>query len=175
MKNKLFVALFMACSLAAEARLPVEEGRALFQSRCASCHNVNKQLTGPALAGISERRSMDWLVGFITSSKRMISRGDQEAVALFEKFNRVPMPDHPDLTREHIASILEFIASESKEAGKEKAYRLPPDNRKMRKPFSIKEDWLFFGGYLVAVFLLVIVLLFGVRARELRQVGRQEN
>ena len=30
-------------------------GKAVFMSKCASCHNVLKKATGPALAGLEER------------------------------------------------------------------------------------------------------------------------
>lgn len=33
------------------------DGKALFSQNCASCHAVNKQLTGPALAGVLDRVS----------------------------------------------------------------------------------------------------------------------
>ena len=32
-----------------------QDGKALFTANCASCHAVNKRLTGPALAGVEER------------------------------------------------------------------------------------------------------------------------
>src|SRR4028118_820244 len=32
-----------------------QDARALFQSNCASCHALNKDLTGPALAGFQNR------------------------------------------------------------------------------------------------------------------------
>src|SRR6478735_4079442 len=77
---------------------PVEEGKQIFTSRCAACHNVNKTLTGPALAGIKERRSIEWIISFVQSSQTVIKGGDKDAVVLFEKFNKIPMPDHKDLS-----------------------------------------------------------------------------
>ena len=35
--------------------LMAQDGKALFQANCASCHAVNKKLTGPALAGFQDR------------------------------------------------------------------------------------------------------------------------
>jgi cytochrome c2 len=77
---------------------PVEEGKSIFQARCAACHNINKTLTGPALAGVDQRRSMDWIVDFVHSSQTVIKNGDKDAVALFKQFNNIPMPDHNDLS-----------------------------------------------------------------------------
>ncbi|HZF63666.1 MAG TPA: cytochrome c, partial [Chitinophagaceae bacterium] len=72
---------------------PVEEGKSIFATRCAACHNVNKTLTGPALAGVDERRSLEWIVNFVHSSQTMIKNGDKDAVALYKQFNNIPMPD----------------------------------------------------------------------------------
>jgi len=36
-------------------KLMAQDGKALFQANCASCHAVNKKLTGPALAGFQDR------------------------------------------------------------------------------------------------------------------------
>src|SRR5215208_1973077 len=92
---------------------PSEEGKAIFTSRCSGCHNINKILTGPALAGVDQRRSIDWIINFVHSSQGVIKSGDKDAVALFEKFNRIPMPDHPDLTADNIKNIVDYIKSEA--------------------------------------------------------------
>ncbi|MEI9807251.1 MAG: c-type cytochrome [Bacteroidota bacterium] len=36
-------------------KISAQDGKALFQSKCAQCHNVFKPLTGPALGGLTER------------------------------------------------------------------------------------------------------------------------
>jgi cytochrome c551/c552 len=143
---------------------PVEEGKAIFTSRCAACHNVNKALTGPALAGIDERRSLDWITRFIQSSQSLVKGGDKEAIAVFEQFNRVPMPDHPDLTADHIKSIVEYIKAESKPAGADKAPFAKPTRKETQyQPLSLSKDYLFFLVFLGAVAMLIAVLLFAVR------------
>src|SRR3954468_15576397 len=35
--------------------LKAQDGKALFNSNCASCHKVDKDLTGPALMGVEDR------------------------------------------------------------------------------------------------------------------------
>src|SRR3954453_23031204 len=92
---------------------PIEDGKTIFMTRCAACHNVNKQLTGPALAGVDQRHSIDWIINFVHSSQTLVKGGDAQAVALFEKFNKIPMPDHPDLTSDDIKSIVSYIKSEA--------------------------------------------------------------
>jgi len=145
---------------------PVEEGKTIFTSRCAACHNVNKVMMGPALAGIDGRRSIEWITKFIHSSQTLVRSGDKEAVAIFQQFNRVPMPDHPDLTSDHIKSIVDYIKSESKLAGEAKAPFAKPGMKKTGyTPLTIQRDYIFFIGYLMAVGMLIAALLFAVHLK----------
>jgi cytochrome c2 len=99
MKKKIVISAFgLLLTLCVFSIPPVEEGKALFTTRCASCHNVNKVVVGPALAGVSERHTEDWIVHFVHSSQTLIKGGDKPAIDLYEKFNKVPMPDHTDLS-----------------------------------------------------------------------------
>ena len=161
-------ALLITCM--AMANPPVEEGKAIFTSRCASCHNINKTLTGPALAGIHDRRSMDWIVSFVKSSQSMIKSGDKDAVALFEQFNKIPMPDHADLTEENIHSIIEYVKAEGKTAVTEEAPFARPSERKAPwMPFT-SQDYLFFSLLFVAILMLIGSLWFAVKVKEYKRL-----
>jgi cytochrome c551/c552 len=147
---------------------PPEDGRKIFLARCAACHNVNKQVLGPALAGIEERRSVEWIASFIRSSQTMVREGDAEAVKLYAAFNKIPMPDHRDLTDEQIASIIEYVRSEAKPVVAEKApFKKPGKLTPAYVPLSIEKDWEFLLSYLLVVVVLIGVLLFAVRVRNL--------
>jgi cytochrome c551/c552 len=170
MKTRLFLlTLFTAFAIGTNAAPPSEEGKTIFNARCASCHNVNKQLTGPALAGLHERRSIGWIINFVQSSQSMVKGGDKDAVALFEKFNKIPMPDHPDLTDDNIKSIVEFVKTESKTATETAPFAKPGKLRPNYTPLSISNDYLLFLGFFAAVVVLVAVLLFAVNASEFRR------
>jgi mono/diheme cytochrome c family protein len=148
---------------------PVEEGRTLFMTRCAGCHNVNRKLTGPPLAGVDQRRSIDWIIAFVHSSRTMIDGGDKDAVALFEKYGRTSMPDHTDLTKDNILQIVEYIKSEVKpEEANSAPFARPGKRPDPSRPLSAK-DYGFFGIYLFAVGILIAVLLLGVKVREIQE------
>src|SRR5215203_1814452 len=169
MKNRIFLlTLFTAFIVSANANPPSEEGKTLFTARCAACHNVNKQLTGPALAGVHERRSIEWIIDFVRSSQAMVKNGDKDAIALYEKFNKIPMPDHGDLTDDHIKSIVEYVKSESK-SGEEKApFAKPAKIRPNYTPLSLNNYGVFIG-FFGAVGLLILALLFAVEASALKR------
>jgi mono/diheme cytochrome c family protein len=90
-----------------------EPGEQVFQTTCTACHTIGGgRLVGPDLASVHERRSQDWLESFVKSSQTMVRDGDADAIALFEKFNRIPMPDSP-LTEQQIRQVLSYIKSQS--------------------------------------------------------------
>ncbi len=161
---------FLAISTHAIAD-PTDPGKSIFTVRCAGCHNVNKVLTGPALAGVHERRSIDWIVNFVHSSQTMVKKGDKDAVALFEKFNKIPMPDHPDLTEDNIKSIVEFIKSEAKPVEVNNApFAKPAIKPSNLQPLSFN-DYGFFGIFLFAVILLIVTLLFAVKVEGIQRAN----
>ncbi len=51
------VRYFLSCFflLIISKSLSAQDGKALFAQNCASCHAVNKDLTGPALKGVEDR------------------------------------------------------------------------------------------------------------------------
>lgn len=162
MKTKsLLAGLILLVSLTQKANADeIQNGKSIFLTRCAACHNINKQLTGPALAGVMDRRPLEWIINFVHSSQTLVKKGDTTAVALFSKFNNVVMPDHNDLTEDNIKSLLAYIKSETgtvtaapfKKPGKE----LTPYT-----PLSFKNYMTIFG-YLLVVAGLVAALYFAV-------------
>jgi cytochrome c551/c552 len=173
------ILLFALALLGAQAFImanPIEEGKTIFTSRCAACHNVNKVMTGPALAGLDQRRSIDWIVKFVISSQTMVKNGDKDAVAVFNQFNKIPMPDHPDLTAEHIKSIVEYIKSESKPAGAEKApFAKPSVKDTGYRPLTLQKDYGFFIAFLVAVVMLTAALVFAVHLSKFRLAMKEQK
>lgn len=82
---------------------------AVFATRCGACHTVGDgDDVGPDLAGVTERRSRDWLIPFIRSSQTIIQEGDKVAIELFERFGRTKMPDHP-YSEAEIDQLLAYI------------------------------------------------------------------
>ena len=167
MKLKITFLFFSLLSVATLiAAPPVEEGKAIFASRCAACHNVNKTLTGPALAGVDQRRSIDWIINFVHSSQKMVKSGDKDAVALFTKFNNIPMPDHSDLSAAQIKNVVEYIKTEAKPVEETKApFAIPSKLRPNYTPLSIK-NYGFFLSWFAIIALLIGVLLFAVQLKE---------
>jgi len=90
-----------------------DSGEQVFNTTCFACHTIGGgRLIGPDLAGVHEKRSQEWLEEFIKSSQSMIKAGDAEAVALFEEYNSMLMPDAV-ASEEQIRQVLGYIESQS--------------------------------------------------------------
>ncbi|GAA3950064.1 hypothetical protein GCM10022209_54020 [Chitinophaga oryziterrae] len=96
----------------ADAQVDATYGKQLFTIRCAACHSVAKDVTGPALRDVDKRHTEDWIIKFVHGSQSVIKSGDTIAVKLFEKFNKTIMPNHPDLSNNDIKSIIAYIKEE---------------------------------------------------------------
>jgi mono/diheme cytochrome c family protein len=86
-----------------------DESPELFTKLCAPCHSIGKgKLLGPDLKNISEKRSQEWLIAFIQSSQTLIKSGDADAIASFEEYNKLIMPDQP-LDSRQVKAMLQYI------------------------------------------------------------------
>ncbi|RFS22815.1 cytochrome C [Chitinophaga silvatica] len=91
------------------------KGKATFQTNCASCHNVHKKLTGPALAGVEGRWSDKKLLHqWIHNSASVLASGDKYANQLFAEYNKQAMPAFAGLSDGDIDDILAYIQVEEK-------------------------------------------------------------
>jgi cytochrome c2 len=90
----------------------IKQGETLFnQNLCNSCHRVGKKLVGPALAGVYDRRSIDWIYSWVKNSQKMIAAGDAQAVALYKEYNQQQMQSY-DLENDEILAILAWVRNE---------------------------------------------------------------
>lgn len=86
----------------------IQKGKSLFNSQCAACHKLNRKLVGPALKGVSAKYEKDWLYSWIKNSAALIKSGDEQAVAIYEEYNKVAMNAFPNLSNEDIDNILAY-------------------------------------------------------------------
>ncbi len=158
--------------------LAQEDAKALFRQNCASCHSIDQDLVGPALKGVTERRDSAWVYSFIINSQEMIQAGDPVAVELFNRFNKVPMPAHPNLSTEQIGSILSYIESQAQEAAVQAASKNPiqrPDEfyGANYRQFTFS-DMIFWIPMTITVLLLIATLVAFTYAHDTLKEARKE-
>lgn len=91
-----------------------EKVKELFLQKCATCHAVNTNLTGPALKDVETRwTDKQKLYAFIRHSQAVVAE-DSYAKNLYNQWNKVEMTAFPDLTNEEIGAILAYVKQTSK-------------------------------------------------------------
>ncbi|XCI75142.1 MAG: c-type cytochrome [Flavobacteriales bacterium] len=87
-----------------------ENGAKLFKKNCTACHSTDltKKLIGPPLAGVTDRRSHEWLHKWIKDNKALRESGDKYAIANYEEYNQLEMNLFPQLSEQDIDDILAF-------------------------------------------------------------------
>ncbi len=101
--------LFLIIGISIGAIANAQSGEELFNASCVACHTIGKgRLVGPDLKDIHNKQDTEWLIGFIRASQTMIKEGDSDAVAIFEEYSKIAMPDN-DLSDDQIKSILTYI------------------------------------------------------------------
>ena len=93
----------------------IAAGDALFKGNCTQCHAINEQVVGPALSGITKRRTIAWLIPWIKNSSKVVASGDEYAVAIYNKYNKQQMPSFA-LSDKEITSIFAYITAEEGKA-----------------------------------------------------------
>jgi nitrite reductase (NO-forming) len=68
-------------------------GKQAFESKCLACHSLGQgKKLGPDLAGVSKRRSKDWITRWLKDPAAMLTT-DVDAKAMLKEFNNLPMPN----------------------------------------------------------------------------------
>ncbi|WP_340199553.1 c-type cytochrome [Ascidiimonas sp. W6] len=82
-------------------------GERLFKQKCTQCHLVNQRLIGPAMTGIYERRSPEWVMNIMLNPDEMLKK-DPIAKALMAAYNNAIMLNQ-NLTQEEARSLAEYL------------------------------------------------------------------
>ncbi len=88
------------------------EGEKISNTKCLSCHKLSdERLVGPGWEGVTEKRTPEWLMNFITNPDPMIDK-DPEVQAMLE-ICLVRMPNQ-NLSDDEARNILEFMRKNDK-------------------------------------------------------------
>jgi mono/diheme cytochrome c family protein len=109
-KRTLLSALFFLV-LSVVNNVTAQDGGAIFQNNCASCHSVTKTLTGPALAGLESRgpwSDRKKLYAWIHNPAGFMA-GDPYTQGLKAQFGGVVMTAFPDLSEKEIDAVVDYV------------------------------------------------------------------
>ena len=83
-----------------------ERGKEIFKSMCSACHKIDQRVIGPALAGVTKKRTPEWIMNMIMNPNQMVKENAQARKLLAEYIS--PMANQ-NLTEEETRSILEYF------------------------------------------------------------------
>lgn len=93
------------------------DGEALFKGKCAACHTIGGgDLVGPDLQGVTDRRDQAWLKQWILAPDQVLASGDPIATELFNKYNKIPMPNLA-LTPDEVDVLIAYIGGGATTSG----------------------------------------------------------
>lgn len=109
--RKSFTLCLVLVSLLIGDKLFAQDGKALFQTNCASCHAINKKATGPALAGLEDRgpwSDRKKLYAWIHNPAGF-AKTEPYAANLIKEYNGILMTGFPGLSEKDIDAIVTYI------------------------------------------------------------------
>jgi nitrite reductase (NO-forming) len=84
------------------------KGKLAFESKCLACHSIGQgPKLGPDLAGVTKRRSDEWLTRWLASPDKMLA-SDETAKAMLREYKNIPMPNQ-NLESAEIAEYLKYF------------------------------------------------------------------
>lgn len=83
------------------------KGKAIYQTKCISCHKLTTEmLVGPGWAGVTERRTPEWIMNWVTNTQVMLNKDLAARTALVTCLIRMPNQDLSDV---QARNVLEFM------------------------------------------------------------------
>lgn len=137
-----------------------EEYSGLFEEKCSMCHTLGGgDRIGPDLLGVSERRTKEWLLGYLVKTGWYLDN-DPEAAELLKRFNGVRMPD-TGLSEARAEGLLNYMNEAGAAAEKaapaaaerEEPYIVEPG---IKMPDEGRSAWL--PGIAALLFILTFLL-----------------
>lgn len=83
-----------------------DAGKEIFKAKCSACHKEDKRFVGPALAGVTERRTPEWIMNMILNPEVMVAENPIAKQLLAEYLS--PMANQ-SLTEDEARKVLEYF------------------------------------------------------------------
>lgn len=174
-----FVA-FLCFGVFAQSAGDPQKGKEIFNANCAACHKLEGKMIGPALGGIEQKRSSEWLHKWIKNSANLIASGDKDAIAVFKEYNEVPMLAYETiLSDQDIDDVLAYTSNppaQTQEAAPAEQPSASTQETAPQAPVFQYTKWIVLAASVLMFLLLLAVIIKGnATLRYLAQASNREQ
>lgn len=81
------------------------KGEKIFSGTCAACHKLDQRYVGPALAGVTARRTPEWIMNMVMNPAEMTQKDPVAKALLAEYMTQMSV----SVTEEEARAILEYF------------------------------------------------------------------
>jgi len=158
-KRILFSALFFLL-LSVGNKLSAQDGKAIFQNNCASCHSVFKDLTGPALGGVTSRgpwTDRKKIYEWVHNPPKFMST-DPYTSGLKQKFGGVVMTSFDGLSTKEIDAVIDYVEKTAK-AGPPTAGGNAPSGANGTQVMDEKDNSILYGVLTLILAVVALIML----------------
>ncbi len=176
MKHILLITCLFIGAICFNAQAEEINGEAIFNQNCRACHHLDQRLVGPPLKDIHKRRDEAWLLKFIKNSQALVQAGDADAVALFNEYNQIIMPEQK-FSDDEIKAVLAYLVQASAPKNG-KAGEIPRPEEKITKQYQPLRfnSFTFWLPYTLAIFLIIALFYYLVDVASLAsEMKRNEH
>jgi cytochrome c2 len=156
--KKLFFSILLSTLVFTGNGLFAQDGKALFQANCASCHNPFKEVTGPALKGVTERIPDKTLLhAWIHNNQKVLGTGNKYFNNLYNQYNKTAMTVFGDqLSDKDIDAIVTYVETVKPPT--------PPGGPGTDNPKSNEDDNTLLYGILTMILAIIMLILLQVNS-----------
>ncbi|MEJ5056407.1 c-type cytochrome [Sphingobacterium sp. MYb382] len=86
-----------------------DRGNKLFIVKCSMCHELKEEKLGPALQGVTTRRTSEWILNMILNSAEMLEK-DKDAIALKAQYENTMVS--MGLSEDEAKAVLAYLKQE---------------------------------------------------------------
>lgn len=154
------------------------DGAKIFKGYCASCHQIHKDMTGPALAGVQERweGKEDLLYEWIKNPAAVKDKGDSYVKDMLAEWEpRAGLMTAQPLSDEEITAVLDYVAATPPPSDKPAADAGATTARGEEPADSSDGGTVFFLSLIGLLLLIIILSMSSVRRALSGTISQREG
>lgn len=82
------------------------KGKTLFDAKCSACHKIDEKYVGPALKGVTTRRTPEWIMNMVLNPAEMTQKNATAKDLLATHYTQMTFQN---VTQDEVRSILEYF------------------------------------------------------------------